>query len=196
VSNGVEIKNLKGKIAERGIAAFRDSLRHDINSQIFSVILIDKDNDDFVRAIKKAAKDDEICGLFFLSDPDFELGNFNLNELGEIVVEYAKSKEIDELNLHEVMNCISGAKSGKELMRKISSSLPQVIGIGKGEEWGGLLMDHAARNPKYKINMNKEETERPIIEIVNILLRSLSIGYQTTRTKYIVSPETGRLIDR
>lgn len=196
VSAGIEIINLKGKVVEKGITAFRDSLRKDINSQIFSVIIIDKDNDDYVRAIRKAAENDEICGLFFLSEPDFELGNFDLNELAEIVANYAEEKEIDDISLEDIKRSVRGSVSGKELMQKVKRSFPALSDIAKGEEWGGLLMDYAAGNPQYKIIENNDESERPIIEIVNILLRSLSIGYQTTRTKYTVSSETGKLIGR
>jgi len=196
VSAGIEIKNLKGKVVEKGIAAFRDSLRQDIDSQVFSVIIIDNDNKDYVRAIRKAAQGDEICGLFFLSNPDFELGHFTLDELAEIIFKYAEDNEIEGIDLEDLKRSIYGAISGKELMQKIKKSFPDLSDIAKGEEWGGLLMDYAARNPKYKRNENEEEIERPIIEAVNILLRSLSIGYQTTRTKYAVSPETGKLIDR
>jgi len=34
-------------------------------------------------------------------------------------------------------------------MRKVKNSFPVLSDISKGEEWGGLLMDYAARNPKY-----------------------------------------------
>ncbi len=196
ISAGIEIINLKGRIAAKGELAFRDSLRQDIKSQIFSIILIDSDRPDYVRAIKRAAQDDEMCGLFFISEPDFEFGNFNLNDLSEIVFEYVKNKEIEGYTLEDVERSIQGAISGKELMQKITQSIPEISDISKGEEWGGLLMAYAARNPRYTKNSNLGEIERPINEVVNILLRCLSVGYQTTRSKFTVSPETGKLIDR
>ena len=196
VSTGIEIINLKGRIAAKGIIAFRDSLRQDIKSQIFSIILIDRDRNDYVRAIKKAAQNDEICGLFFISDPDFEFGNFTLSELAEVVIGYAESVDVNNIPLETVRSNIQGAKSGKELVKKIKDSMPEISNIGKGKEWGTLLMDYAARNPNYKPDKNGECIERPINEIVNILLRSLSIGYRTTRSKYTVSVDTGKLIER
>lgn len=196
VSSGIEIKNLKGKVVEKGIVAFRDSLRQDVNSQVFSVIIIDRDNDDYVRVIKIAAEKNEICGLFFLSKPDFEFGNFNLDDFAEIILKYVEEKEIDDISLDKIKESIHGSISGNQLMKNVKSSFPNLRDIAKGEEWGGLLMDYAVRNPHYKTSENKEKSERPIIEIVNTLRRSLSIGYQSTRTKYIVSPETGKQIDR
>lgn len=196
VSTGIEVINLKGRVAAKGLVAFRDSLKQDIESQVFSIILIDSDRDDYVRAIKKAAVEDEICGLFFISQPDFEFGNFELNELAEVIIEYAKSIEVYGLTVSDVHRNIRGAKSGKELMNKIKLTMPEISDIGKGEEWGAALMDYATRKQNYNPNKNVENIMRPINEIVNILLRSLSVGYHTTRSKFTVSAETGKLVGR
>ena len=81
-------------------------------------------------------------------------------------------------------------------MKKIKNSMPELSDIAKGEEWGVLLMNYASQNPIYKHEEKEELTERPVNEVINILLRSLSIGYRTTRSKYTVSADTGKLIER
>jgi hypothetical protein len=88
---GIELVNLRGHVAQkagRGVA-FRDSLRSDLKAGIFSMVSIDGDRSDFVQAVRKAAQDDEICGGFFVTTPDFEFGNFTLHELEEILWEIA-----------------------------------------------------------------------------------------------------------
>ena len=196
LSAGIEIINLKGRVAAKGEVAFRDSLKQDIESQIFSIILIDSDRVDYIRAIRKAAQHDEVCGLFFISKPDFEFGNFNLNDMATIIVDYAKSIDVYIFSVENVYRNIQGAKSGNELMKKIKNSMPELSDIAKGEEWGVLLMNYASQNPIYKPEEKEELTERPVNEVINILLRSLSIGYRTTRSKYTVSADTGKLIER
>lgn len=195
VSTGIEIINLKGRVASKGIVAFRDTLKQDIESQIFSIILIDSDRIDYVRAIRKAAEDDEMCGLFFISEPDFECGNFDLNDLAEIIVEYAKSLGLNNISVENVRRNIEGIKSGKELMKNIREFIPAFSDICKGEEWGSLLMNYAVRNPRYRPD-NEEYIERPINQVISILVRSLSVGYRATRSKYFVSAETRKLIEK
>ena len=48
-------------------------------------ISIDGDRSDNVRIVRKAAEEDDICGRFFISEPDFEFQNFTLDELEEIL---------------------------------------------------------------------------------------------------------------
>lgn len=87
----VELVNLQGNVAAKGRkgAAFADSLRSDQKSQIFSLVLIDSDNEDYVRVVRRAAERDDICGMFFLSQPDFEFANFTIAELEGILWEIA-----------------------------------------------------------------------------------------------------------
>ena len=64
---GIEFINLRGQFAEkrgRGLA-FRDSLRNDVQAHVFSFIIMDTDNGDYVRVVRKAADHDMICGRFF-----------------------------------------------------------------------------------------------------------------------------------
>ena len=78
-ANYIEVINLRGEVAQKGGkgVAFRENLRSDVAMHVFSMVLIDGDRDDFVRAVKRAAKDDEICGCFFISQQDFEFANFD-----------------------------------------------------------------------------------------------------------------------
>ena len=64
--NGIELINLGGNFIEgkkKGMA-FRASLRNDKKSRIFSIVVLDNDRSDFVRAVRNAAAQDQMCGLF------------------------------------------------------------------------------------------------------------------------------------
>ena len=76
-SHRFEILNLRGQIVQKNNMAFRESLRSDIRMGIFSFVSLDKDVDQNFQVVRTAAQQDEICGGFFVSDPDFEFANFD-----------------------------------------------------------------------------------------------------------------------
>ena len=198
ISSKIDLVNLKGHISDKGkVLSFRDSLRSDIKNQLFSIIAIDKDVDDNVRAIRKICEDDEICGRVFYFDPDFEFGNFSINEMILILRKYALDNGADKPSLDKINIAVSKATNGKSLEKAARNSIPELADVGKGENWGGLLMDFAIKNPEYPADHIKSGT-REIIEIAKILLRfvSVSFNYNTHRKKYIVSPDDGALIER
>ena len=57
-------------------------------------------------------------------------------------------------------------------------------------------MNYASKYPRYKLKTGASEVDRPIKEIVNILLMCMSVSYKTTRDEYKVSSETGQLVER
>src|SRR5260221_2586968 len=135
----IEVINLGGEVAQqrgKGVA-FRENLRSDIDMHVFSMVLIDGDRSDFVSAVKKAAKDDDICGCFYISSQDFEFANFELSELEEVLCEWASEEdtenaptEEDRLTLHEA---IKDVKNAEELINKSRRALPQLNSLSKRE---------------------------------------------------------------
>ena len=96
-------------------------------------------------------------------------------------------------NLH---TAISGAESGKNLIKAAQRVLPELRQVGKGELWGEKLMDFAWANPE-KINEATGLTEaRPLVEAVKAALYSLGANHQQTRALYRVAPSTGKPIKR
>src|SRR4029077_6813789 len=91
----VDIVNLREHVVAKGNrgVAFRDRLRNDLRTSSFSLIPLDGDKDHYIRVVRKAAEDDEICGMFFISNPDFEFANFTKEELVQIVWEWALENE-------------------------------------------------------------------------------------------------------
>ena len=198
--NGIEFVNLRGHFIEKrgkGLA-FMGSLKNDIKSHVFSIVLLDGDRQDFTRVVKKAAEEEHIFGRYFISTPDFEFSNFSLEELVEILVAIANKDDIEGVIKEDLLSDLVGVSSSKDLFRILGQTYPQLNNIRKGERWGQELMDYAIKNPK---SPSREEegganNERPIIEAARVALIGRKSGYIKSLDKYKVSPDTGTLIER
>ena len=198
VSTKIDLINLKGHISAKGkVLSFRDSLRSDIKNQLFSIIVIDKDVEDNLRVIRQICADDEICGRIFYFDPDFEFGNFSINEIIQILRQYALDNGADQSSLDKINIAVNQTINGKSLEIAARNSIPELADISKGENWGRLFMDFAIKKPEYPTD-HKHTGTRQIIEIAKLLLRfvSESFNYSTHRKMYIVNPDDGTLIKR
>lgn len=173
----VELVNLRGQVAARhgkGFS-FRDDLRNDLKAQRFSFVSIDSDRSDYLLAARKAAEDDEICGAIFVSAPEFESANFTLAELEEV--------------LHTM--AIDSAEDDREQLDTIAK-----IRARKGKEWGEKLMTYAWEHPE-KIDEHTGKSKiRPIIEAIDMAVRSIQVDYHLTRKEFRVDPITGRPVKR
>lgn len=189
----VEVINLKGEFVQKngkGVA-FRESLQSDIQLNLFSIVMLDGDREDNVRVVRKAAHDDEICGGFYISQPDFEFANFELSELEEIIWKWA-SKEDQSLTQEDrdlLHRAIKDVKSGEELMKNIKS-FPEFNMVAKGADWGKKLSLYALQNPL------KGGKKRQFIESIQMAIRTKNVSYQSTRKNYRVDESSGLLIKR
>ena len=75
-------------------------------------MVLDNDRSDFVRTVRNAAAQDQICGLFFILEPDFELANFSIDELGEIIWQIAVKNGAKITSKKRLLAAIAGAISG------------------------------------------------------------------------------------
>lgn len=198
--NGIEFVNLRGHFIEKrgkGLA-FKGSLKNDIKSHVFSIVLLDGDRQDFVRVVKKAAEEELIFGRYFISTPDFEFSNFSLEELVEILVAIANKDNLECVIKEELLSDLEGVGSSKNLFRLLDESYPQLKNIRKGERWGEELMGYAITNPKSPLREEEggANNERPIIEAARVALIGRKSGYVKSHDKYKVDPDTGNLIER
>jgi hypothetical protein len=188
--------NLRGQFVERrakGIA-FRESLRNDIKSKTFSLILLDGDVSDNFRAVRQAAEADEICGMFFVFEPDFEMHNFSISELAKVAANIVQDNGIEILPLEQIINHCSNATTAKDLLKNLHELSSNFLSISKGGKWGKALVNFAMKNP-----LSKEfgdENDRTINRIIKIIHNSCSVSYEVTRQQYRVDPATGQLIKR
>jgi len=195
-NSSVLVSNLKGSFVEKGGKglAFRESLLNDIKSKTFSLILLDSDVTDNYRVVRKAAENDEICGMFFISKPDFELGNFKPEELAKIAFDLAREKGLSQISLEAIENATENAESANAFFDALRNISPDLDVLSKGKDWGRSLFKYALENP---ISSDYGDVnDRLINQIVAVTYRCLSSSYEVTRQKDKVNPETGRLIPR
>ena len=195
----VELIDLKGQVtASRGKGlAFRDNLLNDQTEGIFSFVSVDGDRSDFVHAVRKAAEDDEICGMFFVSTPDFEFENFTTAELEQILWSIATEVSTTGSRRSALRASIADAKCAKEMFVAVRSAIPELAGVvGKGEEWGKRLGAFALKNPEKTDQETGQTQTRPIIEAFRYAVQSITADYRASRARLRVDPSTGRPIRR
>lgn len=195
-NSSVVIKNLKGQVVERGGrgVSFRDSLRDDINTKTFSLIFLDGDCEDNIRVVKRAASRDEICGMFFVSNPDLELESFSTSELSEIAYELGKSKGIDDIPLATIMESTIKARSASDFFSALERVDNRFNTLHKGRDWGIALVQYAVKNPLTEIFGDKGD--RLINRVIEVIDQSCEFLYEPTYQDYKVDPNTGELVER
>ena len=194
----IDLVNLRGQVAARagkGVG-FRDNLRSDLKSLTFSFISIDGDRPDYLAALKKAAEEDEICGMFFVAKPDFEFQNFTLDELEEIIWQITQDQcpplDFERTNLHAALQGMTNTKDLLEAVRKVGSCLQQ---FGKGPEWGKRLIDYAWQHPEKGSDGSNQQT-RQVVDAIYHALRTAQLDYQPSRDRLKVDPMTGMPVRR
>lgn len=194
------IVNLKGNVVQRagkGVA-FTDSLAQDARDRVISVVILDSDRDDVVRALKKTASEKRMHGRFFLSAPDFELANFNIEELLRVAIARALGCNFDDevvsKRLVKELPFVSQAKSGNEFMRLLPSEIKD--GVAKGETWGEALMQYAIAHPTFPVGDTRAGREREIVDAARVLIRAQDVGYLRSVEMEELDSETGKMVRR
>jgi len=192
--------NLKGNVVQRrgkGVA-FADSLAEDMHDRVISVVVVDADRIEVVRTLKRAAREKRLHGPFFLSDPDFEIANFNVDELARVALAMHLEARVDDDQVNErlpkLLPSVAGARSAKELLVLLREA--GVSGVGKSEKWGEALMTYAIAHPKFPPGDVRVGKEREIIIIARLLIRAQDVGYLRSVEREQVDPETGRMVSR
>jgi len=195
-NSSVLIINLRGQFKEKqgkGVS-FRESLRNDIKSKIFSIILLDGDVSENYRVVRKAAELDEICGMFFISTPDFELQNFSIDELTEIAFQFAEKKDLKLSMLGKLRKETKKAKSATEFFTILKKQSEIFHSVSKGSEWGKALVKYARWNLLGKEFGDKDD--RLINQIIRIIYNGFHASYEVTLQQQKIDPVSGKLIER
>lgn len=195
-AGGVEFVNLRGQVIERSGKGLRfvGSLQTDRKSHVFSIVVIDADQPDPIRALTKAARDDAMFGRFFLSDPDFEFGNFTLEELVDVFLDRASKVMEEAPSREDVSAAVAGAGSGREFFSRLRKFHCEKI--VKSEAWGVQLMNYAVRNREFPANDKRAGKVRPCIGIADLLINAQNVGYRRSVDNFRVDPVTGELRQR
>ncbi len=201
----VPITNLHGLIKEGKsmVSFFKDSLHSDIREQMYSMVVIDGDVRENVRILERAARNNQadevegIFGRFFLSKPDLEFANFDIEELEEVLWNWVGAESPSQADRELLHNHVMVAKNSTEFfhgVRRAALSLPQLIEYDKGEAWGVELMKFAWEH------QFKKSWRRQIIDIVMLALhweKTTNLEpYDSAIKRNVVDPQTGKLLDR
>jgi len=186
-SGGLELINLKGAVGnEHANAALRlaDGLIQDKDLRRFSFISFDMDVVANVKAIRRQVQEGNVVGYINANSPDFEFGNFTIEELIEIA---AIMDEKQGANSESIRNGDwSKVRNGKEFEENYRK-LTQIGKKGlKGEEWGKALAEYALKNPF----LNVKDKERPFLKTVNHALQARRVRYDYQRNNYYIDSET------
>jgi len=189
-SEQVQLINLRGRVAERGVPAFMRSLSDDLRAGLFSIVLVDGDRSDYVSAVSGAARQDAFCGEFLVSVPDFEFAHLSRNELEDVIWAIIVDSHPQERSvLHDL---VQNANTGEELLRESRRAFPDRSDVlRKGTAWGRRLMDFILNNPN-----DARGNERRIIGVVRSVVNANSYNFASTRQRYRTDPLTGRLVER
>lgn len=190
--SNIELINLKGLIVAAGNKglAFKENLLGDLKNSIYSWVTIDNDDQNIVNILLNAVKADEMFGMFFRSDPDFEFGNFTAGELAEIVWRWAKEFDVEEEQKPQLIKLTSSTGSSSEFFKAVEQAIPYQPQICKGATWGEKLMKYADEHPLRK----DTDAERQIIRAIRSALHSYDCNYQLARAEGKVDVETGNII--
>jgi hypothetical protein len=199
----MRVKEGKSKAEKSMVPFFSDSLRADIQDHLYSMVIIDKDVDDNVRILESAARNnstsesDGLFGRFFLSHPDFEFANFDVEELEEVLWKWVGGEGPSQEGRKLLHSHVKDATNSTEFFNGVkhaARSLLQLYGYDKCEEWGVELMMFAWEHQL------KKSQKRQIIEAVELALyweKTIHLElYETAKKTYRVDPQTGELVNR
>jgi hypothetical protein len=186
----IDLVNLRGQVAQKRVVAFRENLLSDLNSGTFSLILIDGDRSDFLRAVRKAAEADEICGEFYVSKPDFEFQNFSIAECEEVPWREALKHGVRPEERESLHRSIEITYNGTDLLQLAGIGMPELAHLSKGRYWGECLMRYALEFP------DLDSRPRKVIHALRTGWRAHSVSYNIHRREYRINPITGSLEKR
>lgn len=191
----VDLINLKGQVLAKRELLFRDNLVLDMEREIFSFVSIDKDKGENVRALRKVAQQDRLFGRVFEWDPDFELGNFAIDELIAVLWAMAVENGAKPSEKNQFCDAVKAALGPvvtvNRIMEAARTALSAHLGnVEKGVAWGRGLMEYALTHPRQSGHC------RPIIEAVLEARRCCGLyDYQGSRRGRRVDAKTGRVTE-
>jgi hypothetical protein len=159
---------------------------NDRKNGIYSFVVLDGDKHDPLRLLVNATKASRFFGVWYCSKPDLEFGNFDLEELQEILWRRASASGASSWKRGSIMDATKHCRSGKELEKCARNILGGPL---KGIDWGRHLMAFAMEHPLRK------GKDRPIVAMIRDAISAAQgrFHYQTDFTAMRVDSQTGRL---
>ncbi len=193
-NENIELVNLRGEVTAakgRGLS-FRENLVADINRSVYSWVSLDGDCENNKKVLLKAVAEGEMFGAFFISEPDFEFGNFTRDELISVLWQVALERGADPSERQALATACSETTSGEELFKSARKAVPALQGFSKGKAWGARLMQFSANNDKVKQDDGSLKTRR-IIEAILLARHTADCNYFRSRKECEVDLKTGHI---
>ncbi|TMO29664.1 hypothetical protein CWC28_05715 [Pseudoalteromonas sp. S4492] len=184
---GIELINLKGAVGkEKANAALRlsDNLKQDRKLRRLSFITFDTDVRPVVKAINQQLTKNVIVGYVNANNPDFEFGNFTLNELIEVVCQLEIENDNDVSRIKE--EDWSEVKTGKAFEAKYKSFSYVSNNVLKGPKWGVALAKYMLEKPY----IAETQKIRPFYETFRNSLIALRVKYEYQERYFRIEPDT------
>lgn len=181
---GVEIVNVR---AQGWTTWLKQELENDLQAKRFSLLMLDADQDDPLRALRKRAEEGLIVGMVFINDPDIERGCFSPQQLCEAAAIYEVS--IGMTNFDPLDHTkFADVKAGKEFeQRYCKERMTQHL---KGREWGAALMQVA-----FASRSDSSDELNPLVHAVMCAFRGVMADYDAHAIRMRVDPRNLKSID-
>lgn len=190
----IEIINLRGEVVAgkgKGLS-FKENLLNDMRRFVYSFVSLDGDVDNNLRVLLRAVERREMFGMFFISKPDFEFGNFNSDELAGILWEMALEKGTPLEEKENFLKLTSAAKNAKQLFDNAGKALP-TLRLDKGKAWGQRLLNFAKEN--HYLQRDGQQRTRPIIDAIMSAHHAVGCDYSLSKEGGRVDKDTGRIVN-
>lgn len=197
---GVEVIDLTGELLLRGGKGlkFVESLRRDYQAKVFSLVLVDGDNVDLVRALKKTVADGDCFSMFSVATPDFELANFSAEELIEIALNIECRADVDD-ERKNTLRADLAAEVGQVVSGRTLFCMLKRYGVynaTKGAHWGKALAAFALAHPTYPPEHPLTGQTRRFVSTVQLAERATRAPFGASVEQSMIDVETGQPIPR
>lgn len=193
---GIQFVSLRGQVLEKrgkGLS-FVESLESDRGSGVFSVVVLDGDREDYVRALRKAAREDAFFGVFTISSPDFEFCNFTAEELLSVWLEFSSRDKEEKPDMPDDKTPLEEVASAEQFTDYLCRG--NFPAFEKSEAWGEALMAYALENEGLPDGHARAGETRPIVLLARQLVTARHAGYERSVAQFRVDADTGGLIRR
>lgn len=183
----VEILDMKGEWGSKKAVKFLSDLRADIEAERFSYLMIDDDNDDNTRMVKRAIQQGCVIGMPFQSKPDFEL-NFTSDELVDAAILFDSESEMP-INSKNILNILRSRNysSGKEFQKAYINCHGGKRKSLKSERWGRCLAEI--------FNLRNRESN-PLNSIIASAFQARKDNYRWYSSTFYLDPDTMKTRER
>lgn len=192
----VEILDLAGKVHQKGRPAFEQSLKSDIHKQIFSFVVLDSDREDNLRAIRKAASQDQFFGEVYVFQPDFDRSAVSDERKIRAVLSIAKAGGGSSTELERIAELVDFSNGFQALENRLRPQFSCLRDWTKNKVWGKAVAETIleVQFPTEAEDLKKESD--PLQKARGRILMAARYDYLESRKASRVCPETLQLVPR